>query len=136
MSVNIEVREYAGRQCAFSGSAWEGKVGYSRAIRSGNFIAVSGTVGVNADGTFPPDLAGQMGRSLEVIKAAIEALGGKMEHVIRTSIAMADINKWSEIAPIHFEYFGEIRPASSISAAPTGIDPAVLVEVEVDCIIP
>ena len=130
--VNIRVEKVGGRECAFSGATWEDKVGYARAVRSGDFILVSGTVGTNADGTFPSSLSDQTRRAFEIIQAAIEALGGKLEHVVRTRITMADISKWSEVAVIHHELFASVRPASSIGASPAGIDGEVLVEIEVD----
>src|SRR3954470_8964612 len=76
--INITVTDRAGRRCASSGSKWEPKMGYSRAVRSGNIIAVTGTVGCNADGTYSTSLADQPRRSLQIIQAAIEALGGKL----------------------------------------------------------
>lgn len=77
--INITVAERFGRQCASSGSAWEPKMGYSRAVRADNTIAVTGTVGVNADGTYSDSLAGQTRSSLDIIKTALESLGGKLE---------------------------------------------------------
>ncbi len=71
--VRITVTERAGRRCAGSGSAWEPRVGYSRAVRSCDLIAVSGTVGINADGTWPATLAEQTARALAIIRQAIEA---------------------------------------------------------------
>ncbi|MDB5302633.1 MAG: yabJ, partial [Phycisphaerales bacterium] len=82
--IHITVTDRAGRKTASSGSKWEPKMGYSRAVRSGDFIAVTGTVGINADGKYSPSLADQTRRSLAIVQAAIEALGGKIEHVIRT----------------------------------------------------
>jgi enamine deaminase RidA (YjgF/YER057c/UK114 family) len=77
--VQITVTNRFGRRCASSGSKWEPIMGYSRAVRSGSFIAVTGTVGVNADGSYSPSLGDQTRRSLQIIKAAIESLGGRME---------------------------------------------------------
>src|SRR5882757_8152206 len=105
--IHITVTDRAGRQCASSGSAWEPKMGYSRAVRSGNFIAVTGTVGINADGTYSPSLASQTRRSLAIIRAAIEALGGKLENVIRTRMYVIDVSKWEEVASAHGEVFAE-----------------------------
>src|SRR5437870_9218214 len=82
--VRITVAEFAGRRCASSGSPWEPVVGYSRAVRSGSWIAVSGTVGLNPDRSYPPTLAEQTQQALEIIRAAVEALGGSLAHVIRT----------------------------------------------------
>src|ERR1700751_3253407 len=82
--IKITVEDRASRRCASSGSKWEPVMGYSRAVRSGNIIAVTGCVGINADGTYAKSVGEQAARPLAIIRAAIEALGGKMEHVIRT----------------------------------------------------
>src|SRR3954469_23808365 len=99
--IHITVSDRAGRRCASSGSKWEPKMGYSRAVRSGNFIAVTGTVGVGADGKYSPSVAEQARRSLEIVQAAIEALGGKLEQVIRTRMFVTDISKWEDVAKVH-----------------------------------
>ena len=82
--IKITGQDRAGRRCASSGSKWEPIMGYSRAVRSGNTIAVTGCVGINADGTYAKEVGEQAARSLAIIQASIEALGGKLEHVIRT----------------------------------------------------
>src|SRR5687767_15385104 len=98
--IRITVTERAGRRCASSGSKWEPIMGYSRAVRSGNIIAVTGTVGINADGTYSKSLGDQTRRSLAIIGAAIESLGGKIEHVIRTRMFVTDVSKWEEVAKV------------------------------------
>jgi enamine deaminase RidA (YjgF/YER057c/UK114 family) len=134
--IHITVSERMGRRCASSGSKWEPKMGYSRAVRSGNFIAVTGTVGINADCTYPESLEAQTRRSLEIIKAAIEALGARIEHVIRTRIFVVDITQWEQVAAAHGQLFGEIRPATSIVEVSKLIDDDALVEIEADAIVP
>src|SRR5438552_13689139 len=99
--IHITVSDRAGRRCASSGSKWEPKMGYSRAVRSGNLIAVTGTVGINADGTYSKSLEEQTRRSLAIIRAAIEALGGRLEHVIRTRMYVTDVSKWEQVAKAH-----------------------------------
>jgi enamine deaminase RidA (YjgF/YER057c/UK114 family) len=136
MSVHITVSEIAGRQCASSGSKWEPKMGYSRAVRSGNLIAVTGTVGVNADGSYSPSVADQARRSLVIIRAAIEALGGRMEHVIRTRMYVTDVTQWEQVAAVHGEVFADIRPATTIVEVPRLIDGAALIEIEADAVVP
>src|SRR3954469_21819618 len=89
--INITTAERAGRMTASSGSKWEPLMGYSRAVRSGNVIAVTGTVGISADGTYSRSLGDQTRRSLQIIQAAIEALGGKIEHVIRTRMFVTKV---------------------------------------------
>jgi len=134
--IHINVSERAGRKCASSGSKWEPKMGYSRAVRCGNYIAVTGTVGINSDCTYPQTLEGQTRRSLEIIEAAIEALGGKIEHVIRTRIYVTDVTQWEQVAKVHGSIFGETRPATALVEVTKLIDDDALVEIEADAIIP
>lgn len=133
--IRITVTDRFGRKTASSGSKWEPIMGYSRAVRSGNLIAVTGTVGVNADGTYSKSLGDQTRRSLAIIQAAIEALGGKMEQVIRTRMYVTDVSKWEEVARVHGEVFGEIRPATSILEVPKLIDGEAQIEIEADAIV-
>lgn len=133
--INITVADRAGRKTASSGSKWEPKMGYSRAVRSGNFIAVTGTVGVNADGKYSPSLADQTRRSLAIIKAAVEALGGKLENVIRTRMYVTDVTKWEQVALVHGEVFAEIRPATTIVEVTKLIDADAQIEIEADAIV-
>jgi enamine deaminase RidA (YjgF/YER057c/UK114 family) len=134
--IRLSVVERAGRRVASSGSAWEPKMGYSRAVRSGNFIAVSGTVGINADGSYPTSVGAQTRRSLAIVCAAVEALGGKVQHIIRTRMFITDISKWEEVAMIHGEIFGEIRPATSLIEVARLIDVQADIEIEADAIVP
>src|SRR5262249_36853143 len=133
--INITVQTRAGRQCASSGSKWEPIVGYSRAVRSGANIAVTGTVGINADGTYPNTIYGQAQRSLQIIRTAIEALGGTLENVIRTRIFVTDIKQWQEVAKAHGEVFGEIRPATTLVEVARLIDTEALIEIEADAVV-
>jgi len=134
--INITVSEIAGRKRASSGSQWEPKMGYSRAVRAGNTIAVTGTVGINADGKYPDSLEEQTRRSLAIIQAAIESLGGKIEHVIRTRMFVTDVSKWEQVAKVHGEVFRDIRPATSILEVAKLIDPDAQIEIEADAIVP
>jgi enamine deaminase RidA (YjgF/YER057c/UK114 family) len=134
--VRITVSEVAGRPHASSGSPWEPKVGYSRAVRAGNVIAVTGTVGIDADGTFPSTMGEQTRRALAIIRAAIEALGGRLEHVVRTRMFVTDISRWEEVGAVHGEVFGAIRPATTMVEVAKLIDGAALVEIEADAILP
>jgi enamine deaminase RidA (YjgF/YER057c/UK114 family) len=134
--IRITVAERAGRQTASSGSKWEPKMGYSRAVRSGNTIAITGTVGVNSDGTYSTSLAEQTRRSLAIIQAAIEALGGKLEHVIRTRMYVTDVSQWEQVAAVHGEIFSEIRPATTIVEVAKLIDADAKIEIEADAIVP
>ena len=134
--VRITVSERHGRRCASSGARWEPIVGYSRAVRSGNVIAVTGTVGINVDGTYAPSVAEQTARALEIIRAALEALGGRLEHVIRTRMFVTDISRWEEVAAAHGQVFGEIRPATTLVEVARLIDAEAQIEIEADAILP
>jgi enamine deaminase RidA (YjgF/YER057c/UK114 family) len=133
--IKITVEDRAGRRCASSGSKWEPIMGYSRAVRSGNVIAITGTVGVNADGTYAKSVGEQTARSLAIIRAAVEALGGKLEHIIRTRMFVTDVTQWEQVARVHGEVFKDIRPATSILEVARLIDAEALIEIEADAII-
>ena len=134
--VRITVSERHGRRSASSGSKWEPIVGYSRAVRSGSQIAVTGTVGINADGTYAPSVAEQTRRALEIIRAALDALGARLEHVIRTRMFVTDISRWEEVAAVHGKMFGEIRPATTLVQVARLIDGEAQIEIEADAIVP
>jgi enamine deaminase RidA (YjgF/YER057c/UK114 family) len=134
--IKITVEDRAGRKYASSGSKWEPIMGYSRAVRSGNTIAVTGCVGINADGTYSKTFGEQTARSLAIVKAAIEALGGKLEHVIRTRMFVTDVSKWEEIARVHGSVFKDIRPATTIVEVARLIDAEAVIEIEADAIVP
>ena len=134
--IRITVADRAGRRTASSGSKWEPVMGYSRAVRAGNFIAVTGTVGINADATYSSSLGEQTRRSLAIIRAAVEALGGKMEHVVRTRMFVTDVSKWEQVAAVHGEVFREIRPATSILEVAKLIDAEAQIEIEADALVP
>ena len=133
--IKITVEERNGRRCASSGSKWEPIMGYSRALRAGNVIAVTGCVGINADGSYAKSIGEQTARSLAIIRAAIESLGGKLEHVIRTRMFVSDVSQWEAVARIHGEVFKDIRPATSIVEVSRLIDAEALIEIEADAII-
>ena len=133
--IQITVQERHGRLCASSGAKWEPIMGYSRAVRSGNVIAVTGCVGIHADGTYPKSVGEQAARSLAIIRAAIEALGGKLEHVIRTRMFVVDVSQWEQVARVHGEVFKDIRPATSIIEVARLIDAEALIEIEADAIV-
>jgi enamine deaminase RidA (YjgF/YER057c/UK114 family) len=133
--IKITVETRAGRQCASSGSKWEPIMGYSRAVRAGNTIAVTGCVGINADGAYSKSIGEQTARSLAIIRAAIEALGGKLEHVIRTRMFVTDVSRWEEVAHVHGDVFKEIRPATTIVEVARLIDAEALIEIEADAIV-
>lgn len=133
--VTVTVSEHGGRKMASTGSTWEPIIGYSRAVRIGDTIAVTGCVGIEADGTFGPTVKDQSRRALRIILAAIEALGGRAVDVIRTRIYVADISRWREVGEAHGEVFGTIRPATTMVQVARLIDDAALVEIEADAIV-
>lgn len=131
----FQIIDRNGTQTCSAGSAWEPKLGYSRAVRKGNVIAVSGTVGIGADGKYSMDVGVQARRSLAVIQAAIEALGGKITDVVRTRMFVTNVSEWEKVAAVHGEIFGDIRPATAIVQVARLIDAEALIEIEVDAIV-
>ncbi len=126
------------RTCVSSGSPWEPRIGFSRAVRVGPWLAVSGTAPVAPDGgvAAPGDVYGQTVRCLEIIRQAIVEAGLGTADVIRTRIMLVDITRWPEAARAHGEVFGEVRPACTFVEVKGFIEPGWLVEVEADCVAP
>ena len=120
-----------------SGSPFEPQIGFSRAVRSGSCIAVSGTAPIGSDGTTAHvgDLYGQTRRCLEIMIRAIEEAGGSIRDVIRTRVMLIDVGQWREAARAHGEVFGDVRPASTFVQVAAFIDPQWLVETEADCVL-
>ena len=125
------------RQRVSTGSPFEPKIGISRAVRSGNIIAVTGTAPLGLDGktVAKGDAAGQARRCLEIIQTAIEELGGELSDVTRTRILLTRIDDWEQVAAVHGEFFGNIRPANTIMQVVRFIDPDWLMEIEADAIV-
>ena len=119
-----------------SGSKYEPIIGFSRAVRSGNIIAVGGTTaGSGGQPVAIGDPAAQTRAIIEIIAKALEDAGAGLQHVIRTRIYLVDIAHWEEVGRVHGEFFGEIRPASSILEVSRFISPDWLVEIEADAIV-
>jgi len=120
-----------------SGSALEKPIGFSRAVRIGNIISVSGTAPIAQDGStaHPNDLYNQTTRCLEIIKKAIIDAGGQLENVIRTRIFLKDVSDWKKAAKAHSEYFSEILPACTIVEVKGFVKDDWLIEIEADCVI-
>jgi len=120
-----------------SGAPWEPLVGYSRAVRSGRHIHVSGTAAVDQSGhvACPGDAEGQTRRALEIIVHALAELGASAQDVVRTRIYVTDITQWEAIGRAHGEIFGSVRPATSMVEVRSLIDPAMLVEIEVEALV-
>jgi enamine deaminase RidA (YjgF/YER057c/UK114 family) len=125
------------RQLVSSGSPFEKPIGFSRAVRVGNTIAVSGTAPIAPGGgtAYPGDLYRQTLTCIEIIKDAIEKAGGGLEDVIRTRIMLIDITRWQEAASAHGKFFANIRPASTFVEVSRFIDADWLVEMEADAVV-
>src|SRR5215831_4009409 len=120
------------RRTASSGSPFERTIGFSRAVRDGRIIALSGTAPLAPDGTTvgPGDPAAQARRCFEIIRDALQQVGADLTHVIRTRVFLKRIQDWEAVAAVHGEFFRDVRPASTIIQVTGFIDPAWLIEVE------
>ena len=125
------------RQTYSTGSPWEPIVGYSRAVRVGNVVEVAGTTAMK-DGEVVGvgDPYRQTAEILRTIEEALAHVGAKMEHVVRTRMFVTDISQWEEIGRAHGEAFRDIRPVATMVEVKALIDPALLVEIEVQAIVP
>jgi enamine deaminase RidA (YjgF/YER057c/UK114 family) len=125
------------RKLISSGSPYEPKIGFSRAVRVGPHIAVSGTAPIAEGGgvACPGDLYGQTLRCLEIIERAVNEAGGKREHILRTRMFLKDMKGWEAAGRAHGEFFKDIRPAATMIQIVQAIDAAWLVEIEADAIV-
>ncbi len=125
------------RRRVSTGSPYEPRLGISRAVRSGRIVAVAGTAPLGPDGRTVAhgDAAAQARRCLEIIREALDRLGASLSDVIRTRILLTRIEDWESVAQVHGEFFGEIRPVTTVMQISRFVDPDWLVEIEADAIV-
>lgn len=126
------------RQLVSSGSYLEPIIGFSRAVRVGNIIAVGGTAPIAAGGgtAAKGDVYGQAKRIFEIIGKALADAGAGFEHVTRTRVILTDMSLWNDASKAHAEIFKDIRPVTTVIAVLGFVDPDWLIEIEVDAVLP
>lgn len=117
-----------------SGTPYEARVGYSRAVRAGDMVYVAGCTAIGQDGVVvaPGDVYAQAVQTLRNVEAGLALAGATLEQVVRSRVYLTDISRSAELARAHFEVFGEIRPANVLVEVSALADPLMLVEIEVD----
>ena len=125
------------RESFRSAAPWESIVGYSRAVKTGPFIAITGCAAIGPDGELvgEGDAYAQARRCIQVIGEVLQAAGASLGDVVRTRIFVTDIDRWEEVARAHKEAFGDIMPATTMVEVSRLIDPAMLVEIEADAVV-
>jgi isochorismate pyruvate lyase len=120
-----------------TGGVWEKKVGYCRALRTGNFVFVSGTAPVK-DGQVvaPGDAYQQARRCFEIVKESLEKLDCPLSAVVRTRMFVTDVSRWEDYGRAHQEFFGDFPPTTAMLGIGSLVDSEMMIEVEVDAIVP
>jgi enamine deaminase RidA (YjgF/YER057c/UK114 family) len=124
-----------GRRRVSSGSRYEPVIGFSRAIRVGDRVWVSGTAPVWPDGHVDPDPVAQTRRCLEIAVGALEELGASAGHVVRTRIFLTDAADWEAVGRVHGEAFGDVAPAATMVVVAGLLDPRWKVEIEMEAVV-
>ena len=125
-----------GFQRVFSGAPWEARVGYCRALRSGNRIFVTGTASVKDGAVYAPGGAyAQTKRCLEIIEEALAELGAGLSNVVRTRMFVTDISRWEDFGRAHGEAFADHPPTTTMVEVRALIDPEMLIEIEADALV-
>ena len=125
------------RQQFASGTPWEARVGYSRAVRVGDLVFVSGTTATTADGSIVGigDPGAQARQVFANIERALRGVGAELRHVVRTRMFVTDIARWQQVGDVHGEVFGAVRPAATLVQVAGFVHPDMLVEIEVDAVV-
>lgn len=120
-----------------SGTKWEEQVGYSRAVKLGNYVFISGTTATDEHGAVvgENDMYAQAKFVLQKIERVLKQAGAEMKDVVRTRMFVTDIKKWEEAGKAHAEFFKDIRPATTMVEVKALISPKLLIEIEVDAVI-